>query len=66
MNLAEYKFDTYEARKAAKDRIYDECGGSKAYCDTSGSGYRLYIKEECTDPGLAAKICRAMGAILIK
>gem|GEM_PF-2784064 len=63
-NIAEYRFRDYDDRTRAKDKIYSECGGSSSYSDTSGnsdSPYGLYITDECTNAGLAAKIAEANG-----
>jgi hypothetical protein len=65
-NLAEYRFRDYDDRTRVKDKMYYECGGSSSYSDTSGNSdypYGLYITDECTNAGLAAKICEANGGV---
>jgi len=65
-NIACYCFRDYDDRSRAMDKIYSECGGSNAYSTTSGYSdysYGLYITDECTNAGLAAKICEANGAV---
>ena len=64
--IAEYRFRDYDDRTRAKDKMYYDCGGYGAYSDTSGSSdypYGLYITDDCTNTGLAAKICEANGGV---
>jgi hypothetical protein len=61
--LAEYKFTDYDAWCSAKRKLDDNFGSSGgAWSNESYSNsYYIYIFDECKDPGLAGKICRANG-----
>jgi hypothetical protein len=62
-----FHFRDYDAKEAAKNKIYYECGGSSAYEDygsdsyDSEYGYTLYIMDDCTDIERARKICVGRG-----
>ena len=62
-----FHFREYDAKEAAKSKIYDDCGGSSSYYDDgSGSynyedGYILYITDECTNIERARQICIGYG-----
>jgi hypothetical protein len=62
--IAEYKFTDYDLFQSAKSRLYDELG-SKNYGESiryEGSNpYWITIYDDCSDPGVASKICRGNG-----
>ncbi|MDR1182270.1 MAG: hypothetical protein LBL13_09885 [Bacteroidales bacterium] len=57
------KFKSYEDRQKAKDKLYNECGGSSIYGgeSTYGDYYYLNIYDTCTDFSKARQICKMYG-----
>jgi len=62
-----FHFRDYDAKNAARDKIYYECGGSSAYEDYGSyrydyeDGYILYITDDCTNMERARQICQGYG-----
>ncbi|GHS89220.1 hypothetical protein FACS1894201_10620 [Bacteroidia bacterium] len=60
------KFKSYEDCQKAKNRLYDECGGSGVYGGENSYGdyYYLTIYDTCTDFSKARDICDMYGGVI--